>query len=333
VTSILCVGDLHLSDKPPSSCTDSYNDDLFVMLAEVIDIARSYVVDAVVFAGDLFHIKQPSRTSHKTVQRMIDVIHAFLCPVYLTVGNHDIQFDRLESVHETQPFGVLLKSGAHLLEGWAKDLPIYGVSWQQHWDRDCSGAFEGWRARVASDFLSSEYAGEEVNSLLVTHAPIYPPGQELPWENVPASTIASWMSNSGSCYYGHVHDLHGTFYVDGVNFCNQGALSRGSLHESDLTRRPAVTIWRSDVEHESSFERVELLSAPPADKVFRLAAAAARSGYADRLDAFLAQVVRSSVEVTSVESVLSRIRGMELSDDEVRLAEDVLTASAHGELK
>jgi calcineurin-like phosphoesterase family protein len=322
MVSVLLIGDLHLSDRPPSNCTDSYNDDLFTMLAEVVNIARSYAVDAVVFAGDLFHIKQPSRTSHKTVQRMIGIVHSFSCPVYLVIGNHDIQHDRVDSIWETQPFGVLLKSGAHLLDGWAKDLPIYGVSWQQHWDRDCSVAFKEW--------VEDCHRGD---ALLVTHAPIYPPGQELPWENVTASTVASWMNQVGSCYYGHVHDLHGTFCVDGVTFCNQGALSRGSLHESDLTRRPAVTVWHSDAEHESSFERVELLSAPSADKVFRLAAAAARSGYAARLDAFLAQVVRSSVEVTSVETVLARVRGMQLSDDEVRLAEDVLTDASQGRLK
>lgn len=293
------------------------------MLAEIVDIARSYAVDAVVFAGDLFHLKQPSRTSHKTVQRMIDVVHSFSCPVYLVIGNHDIQHDRIDSIWETQPFGVLLKSGARLLDGWAKDLPIYGVPWQQHWDRDCSEAF----------FDFSDPARIDYSPLLVTHAPIYPPGQELPWENVPASTIARWMGNFGACYYGHVHDLHGSFIVEGVNFCNQGALSRGSLHESDLARHPAVTIWRSDPAREQTFERVELLSAPPVEKVFRLAAAAAKSGYADRLEAFLTQVGSSSVEVTSVETVLARVRGMQLSPDEVRLAETVLTASANGELK
>lgn len=322
MTSILCVGDLHLSDRAPSNCTDSYNDDLFTMLGEVVKVAEHRSTDAVVFAGDLFHLKQPSRTSHKTVQRMIDVVHSFSCPVYLVVGNHDIQNDRVDSIHETQPFGVLLKSGARLLDGWAEDLPLYGVSWQQHWDRDCSEAFAGW----AEDCHRGD-------ALLVTHAPIYPPGQELPWENVTASTVASWMDQTGSCYYGHVHDLHGSFQVDGVSFCNQGALSRGSLHESDLTRRPAVTLWRSDSVCGQPFERIELESAPPADRVFRLAAAAERSQYADRLELFLSTVVRSSVEVTSVESVLARVRGMKLGADEVELAEEVLTAASQGELK
>jgi calcineurin-like phosphoesterase family protein len=329
VTEILLCGDLHLSDRAPSNCTDSYNDDLFTMLWEIVEMAGLNEPDAVVFAGDLFHLKQANRTSHSTVQRMIEIVQAFTCPVYLVVGNHDIQHDRVESIHETQPFGVLLKAGAHLLDGWAEDLPLYGVSWQQHWDRDCSGAFEAWRTNCG---LPDEL-GHRDSALLVTHAPIYPPGQELPWENVPASTIADWMSNQGSCYYGHVHDLHGTFIVDGVTFCNQGALSRGSLHESDLTRRPAVTLWRSDPLCGQQFERIELKTAKPAEEVFRLAAAEERANYAGRLEAFLSAIGASSVEVASIESVLAHVRGMDLPDAVVGLAEEVLTLASHGELK
>lgn len=328
-TRILLCGDLHLSDKPPSNCNESYNDDLFTMLEEIVRIQEQQEADAVVFAGDLFHLKAPSRTSHKTVQRMIEIVQSFACPVFLVIGNHDIQHDRVESIHETQPFGVLLKAGAILLDGWADHFPLYGVSWQQHWDRDCSDAFKEWR-RHWELALENGYVG---NALLVTHAPLYPPGQELPWENVPASTVAAWMGGYGHCYYGHVHDYHGSFEVDGVRFCNQGALSRGSLHESDLTRRPAVTLWTSGVLGSAAFERIELSSAPAADQVFRLAAAAERSAYADRLELFLSSVVRSAVEVTSVESVLARVRAMSLSPSEVKLAEDVLTSASQGELK
>jgi 3',5'-cyclic AMP phosphodiesterase CpdA len=294
------------------------------MLWEIVELARSNEYDAIVFAGDLFHLKQANRTSHSTVQRMIEVVQASPCDVYFVIGNHDIQHDRVESIYETQPFGVVLKAGAHLLDGHASGLPLYGVSWQQHWDRDCSGEFERWRE------MDTDYA---MHSLLVTHSPIYPPGQELPWENIPASTIAKWMGNVGHCYYGHVHDLHGTFYVDGVTFCNQGALSRGSLHESDLTRRPAVTVWRSDVMGPAAFERIELKTAKPVDEVFRLAAAAERAGYAGRLEAFLAAVGSSSVEIASIESVLANVRSMDLPDAVIGLAEEVLTLASHGELK
>lgn len=316
-------GDLHLSDKPPSQCTDAYNDQLFGMLDEGVKIAADRELDAVVFAGDLFHLKRPSATSHGTVQRMIEVVQAFSCPVYLVVGNHDIQHDRIESIHETQPFGVLLRSGARLLDGWAPDLPLYGVPWQQRWNEG-EPAFESYARRMRR---------VTENDLIVTHAPIYPPGQELPWENIPASEVAEWMFGTGYLYYGHVHDFHGVFECGGVVFCNQGALSRGSLHESDLTRHPAMTVWHSDRSGPSAFERVELESAPPASEVFRLAEAEVRIDYRDRMATFLGALADSTVTATSVEAVVAHVQAMpQLSEDERSLAAEVLNEAATGGL-
>lgn len=318
------IGDLHLSDKPPSNCTDAYNDQLFAMLDEVVKIAADRVLDAVAFAGDLFHIKRPSATSHGTVQRMIEVVQAFDCPVYLVVGNHDILHDRVDSIHETQPFGVLLRSGARLLDGWAPDLPLYGVPWQQRWNEGAP-AFDAW--------CSGDGMHDAEGSLVVTHAPLYPPGEELPWENIPASVVAAWMRNVGHLYYGHVHDFHGVFTCDGVVFCNQGALSRGSLHESDLTRRPAMTIWHSEVDGPAAFERVELQSAPPASEVFRLEEAGVRIDYRDRMAAFLGALSDSTVTATSVEAVVAHVQSMPgLSDPERVLAAEVLNEAATGGL-
>ena len=323
MTSVCLVGDVHLSDRSPVSCTPQYNDQLFTMLHEVVDLSGS--ADAVVFSGDVFHAKAPHRTSHRTVQRMIDVVQAFSCPVFLVPGNHDMQQDRLASIHETQPFGTLLQAGARLLVGWDREFPIYGVPWLQDWS-DHGEHFVEWLTEGDSRY------GDLQNCLLVAHAPIYPPGRENPFECVPASDIAGAMQ-AGYCYYGHVHDHHGTFTVDGVTFCNQGALSRGSLQEEDLTRRPAVTYWHSDRSGVAAFERVELTSAPPADQVFRVAEAAQRVDHRDRLEDFLAAVGRAEVAQTSVEAVLAHIGTLGLAAPERALAEDVLRSAEAGELR
>lgn len=326
VHKILCVGDIHLSDKPPTNCTETYNDDLFAMLQEIVKLAYDREIDAVVLSGDIFHIKRPDRTSHRTVQHMIDVVQAFHCPVYGVVGNHDIQHDRLSSVFETQPFGVLLMSGMRMLHGWAGDFPIYGVPWQQDW-QDAEAAFQDWDPAVWHD------GGPNANALIVAHAPLYPPGQENPFENIPASTVARWAGNSGYLYYGHVHDYHGVFESDGVVFCNQGSISRGSLHESDLTRKPAVAIWHSNRSGLGAFERVELKSAKPADQVFRIQKAMERVDYRDRMEEFLSALSESTVDATSVESVIAYVQGLGLSSGEQRMAVEILEMAASGELK
>lgn len=53
-------------------------------------------------------------------------------------------------------------------------------------------------------------------------------------------------STSGVVYYGHIHENHGAYRSAGMWFCNQGAISRGSLHESTLKRAPGVTLYDSE---------------------------------------------------------------------------------------
>src|SRR5687768_16400319 len=129
---VLIIGDLHLSDKSPSSCTESYNDDLFELMWQTVELAHENKYSAVIQAGDFFHIKTPNRTSHKTVQKAIDLISDYPCPFYIVPGNHDMANDNFNSLFETQPLGVLFRSGAELLLGWGTKS-VYGVPWLAEW--------------------------------------------------------------------------------------------------------------------------------------------------------------------------------------------------------
>jgi hypothetical protein len=112
------------------------------------------------------------------------------------------------------------------------------------------------------------------------------------------------MGNAGTVHYGHVHEPHGIYEVQGVTFSNPGALSRGSLHEHNLTRTPAVAIWDSEsglIEHHE-------LTAKPADQVFRLQHAAEVKNAGINLNRFLASVQATRLDVTSTASVIAHVR-------------------------
>lgn len=319
VGKYLLVNDLHLTERPPSSCTDSYTDDLFALLQQTVLLAGSAQAEAVVWAGDVFHHKAPSRTSHRLVQRTIALMESYSCPLYIVPGNHDIQHDRLDSVMATQPLGVLFRAGARVLSGWAIDssdgLPLYGVPWQQTWDDEhVSAALEAYRV----------LAPRTGHTLVVTHAPLYPPGLELPFEYYQAARFAELMGGYGSAHYGHVHERHGIYDVQGVTFSNPGALSRGSIHEHNLTRVPAVTIW-DDVLGE--FTEIQL-NARPADQVFRLGDVKAAADVQMRLDDFLAGVSGTSLSVLSAEAVLAHVGTLGLPAGDVPLIEELLAHAA-----
>lgn len=347
----LLASDLHLADRPPSSCTESYADDLFALLGHIAQLAADRKCTAIVLAGDIFHSKAPSRTSHRLMQRMISWVQGcYPRPVLIVPGNHDIQHDRLETIMLTQPLGVLLRAGAYLLDGWLPPnliarpdpafrsmLPLYGVPWLQHWTTDAvTDALAGYRRHVEG-LLGNGPVQLLPHFLVVTHAPLYPPGFELPYEFFDAEQWALSMGTSafmkgesaGSCFYGHVHEAHGVWHGRGgpsggeVTFCNFGALSRGSLHEHNLTREIAVALWDDQT---GEFERV-VLPHRPAAEVFRLAEKEQAADVQGRLDEFLQQVGQAQLEVLSVESVIAHVRGLNLDKGLEALVIELLEAS------
>jgi predicted phosphodiesterase len=313
---ILCVNDIHAAGSPPSSCTETYWPDLLDLLGQTVKVAEDRGVRAVAWAGDVFHHKAPSRTPHGVVQDLIRIISGYPCEVWGVIGNHDIQHDRLASVDVTQPLGVLFQSGLRRLEGWAGDLPLYGVPWQQEWS--AKGIY-----KALEDFRD----GMTGRSLVVTHAPVYPPGREPRYpgaEFTPAQWWATGMDGPGACHgllYGHIHEPHGAYRVAGFDtrFCNPGALSRGSLDEYNLHRQVSCALWDSQT---GEFEVVPL-QARPAEQVFRLRQHEAAVTARQSLEDFLSGVDGAVLDCLSVESVLAGFREQGVDPAVIDLAEEL----------
>lgn len=331
---IVLIGDVHLADRPPSSCTDSYLEDLFDLLDQASAVAREIKAQAIVQAGDWFHIKMPSRNSHKLVIRSIEWAASAPCPVYVVPGNHDLSNDRLESLDEGQPLGAVIRSkSVRMLRGWAEDPSLkhqlYGVPWIQDWDNKDEDVRET-EVSTALHLWQDIYDGS-VPALVVTHAPFYPPGKEPKYENAevyPPKNFALHMGGHGSVYYGHIHDPHGVYVVGGVRFANFGALSRGSLTESHLTREVGVTVWDSDT---GEFEFVPL-DYKPADEVFRLQEIGEVKTAQAELDKFLASIGETTVEITSMDAVLTHVRSLGLGKELEDVVEQLLLDASGGSL-
>jgi DNA repair exonuclease SbcCD nuclease subunit len=323
VGKILGLSDVHATRRPPSSCTDAYWPDVLSLLWQSVEIARLTDVSASVWAGDVLHHKAPSRTDYSVMQDLIRVIKGHPGPLLITAGNHDMQHDQPDSIDATQPLGVLYLAGALRLEGWCgpdEDDPhvLYGVPWLQDWTA-------GNVAAALEDYRRDSYGC----SLVVTHAPIYPPGSEprhKDAEYTPADWWADAMGNQGYVFYGHVHEPHGVWAHGGVTFCNNGALSRGSLTEDNLTRDVGCTLWDDET---GEFEFVPL-KALPAGELFRLREREQAVTAHAALDGFLADVGAVTLGVLNVESVLAHIETLGVGPDVVDLARELLTAEIHG---
>src|SRR3954464_14139680 len=194
MSKYLIINDVHLTNENshPASCTASYTDDLFDLLYQANDIALERNCRAIIQLGDFFHIKAPGRNSHQLVQRAIKWAKAAPAPVFIVPGNHDLLNDRLDSLEQGQPLGVLYDSGSVMrAEEYLEELPIYGVPWQQYWDAEQSLADQ-----AVKNSLSS-FTPKDVPQLIVTHAPFFPPGSNPAYEHYSTEKFAKFVNPSG----------------------------------------------------------------------------------------------------------------------------------------
>lgn len=300
----VCVGDIHLADRPPSVRTDSYADDILAKMQFAGQQAKNCKCDVIVYVGDIFHLKAPSRTSHGLVQRVIDTMQEPGIPVRIVPGNHDLMHDRLESI-PTQPLGTLAKApGIELLIDADEEFPwLFGIPYLQDWSDSLHLHMARWQ--------------DSDGQLMVAHAPIFPPRQEPLYDFISAADWARWMDAPGFVHYGHIHDQHGFYHVDECTFANNGALSRGSLHEESLNRKPKITLW----DDTTGFSSIEV-PCKPASEVFRLEEKQVADDQKVKLDEFLGAVGETKLVGLSLEEVLAKAKTMDLKPRTFQIIEE-----------
>lgn len=318
MTRVMLIGDIHLADRPPSIRTDTYTDDILAKLEESVQIAVREKCDVILLLGDVFHIKTPTRNSHALVQRTGDVLRAGGLPVLIVPGNHDLSNDRLDSLRK-QPLGVLAKmEGIELLIGAHEEFPLFGLPYLHDWEAE----LPKWMSKFRKWAVSQKSESMDFWPLMGTHAPIFPPGEEPPYDFISGEDWAEMVGN-GDVAYGHIHDPHG-FYkpnpAHNVTLCNNGAISRGSLHEKTLKREPKVTVWDGTPGGFESFP----LKFRPAEAVFRLREKEDVDEKVSRVEEFLGAVGTTTLDGLSIEEVAHQAKARGLKPRTLSLIEELL---------
>ena len=221
--------------------------------------------------------------------------------------------------------GAVLKAEGYIYIPGNLDDPypyisVYGVPWQQDWDAEQSVADESVKKALEN------FEDKDTPQLIVTHAPFFEPGKESPYESYSTEKFVRILKNKGlsnvQVAYGHIHNSHGEYVVNGVRFANYGALSRGSLTNDNMQRQIGVTVWDSIT---GRFEFIPL-NAKPAEEVFRVVEVTEKREKQLQLDDFLASVGQSKIQITSIESVLEQVRKLKLGKELEQIVEDLLTS-------
>ena len=326
MTKALLVGDVHLSDKAPINRQATYKDDILDKLRFCVTLANELNVP-IVQAGDMFHLKRPDRNSHRLVQETHEVLKETKNGVWIVPGNHDMSHDRLDSL-DSQPLGALSRmSGMRFLLGYDSDLPnICGIPYLTEFDSSEPSPDEfvpTWGLAIQEfwEQYGTEPDGSCYNDLTVTHAPLFPPGKAPDvYNSIDPQEWRDFFSHDGpiNTYYGHIHDLHGTYTVDEHQFCNQGALSRGSLHESSVNRIPAVTLWDG-----VGFDRIEVPH-KSADEVFLFEQAAKVAENKISVVEFTKAVGTANLTYVTTDDILHYVKAAGTRKEVVSLIETIL---------
>lgn len=322
------VGDVHQGDRPPSARTETYTEDINNKLQWIVDFSNDKKVDAIIFNGDIFHIKRADRNSHALVQGVADILGRSNAPVLIVPGNHDLAEDRLESI-ASQPIGTLaLHPNIDLLMGPHPELPVFGMPYV---DTEDVAKIEYWAEKYNE-------AGPDNYPLLVTHQSIFPEAEAPIYEYVSAENFAA-VFNAPFVAYGHIHSRMkaGAFYeIGGTWFCNNGAISRGSLHEETVYRELAITLY-DDSEYQNWNLGPSRRTSPPnpftsiplphrpAEEVFRLEEVALLDERRAKVDGFLQSLGGAELTYLTTEGILEKARQTDLPHAAVKELEEIIT--------
>lgn len=300
--------DVHLSDRTPRSRKDNWTDTIIGKLRQVGNIAREVQADAVLDGGDFFDIKSPQRNSHSLVRATAEVHRAYPCPVYANVGNHDCVYGDYAFLPQ-QPLGVLFATG------------VFRPCYNEH-EVEFTDKATGTSVRVVGvPYHGTKYdlnrianikKGEEDYLVIMCHMLASPTGGTM-FEGEDIIRYSDLAGHSADVFcFGHWHKDQGIQEVGYQQYVvNVGSLSRGSLSQDDMERKPACVVMQFDKEGISFDTR--RLEVSPASEVFDVEARIRQEERATAVDQFV-DSIKATLSGTETTPLADVIRQMDVPD-------------------
>jgi DNA repair exonuclease SbcCD nuclease subunit len=302
--------DVHLADKTPQSRTDDWVETVFSKLRQVGRIAEEVGASAVIDGGDFFHVKSPALTSHRIIREVAEIHGGYPCPTYVTVGNHDCVYGNIQFLPQ-QPLGVLFSTGVFRplyegheawFEGGGTKVRVVGLPYP---------------GNIHEESLFDIPKGKEDFLVVVAHVLSSEKGGTL----FEGEDIVRYRDLAGKdpdvwCM-GHWHKDQGiTEICPGKWVVNVGSLTRGSLSQDNLHRKPACVVLRF------SSKGVELerrnLKVLPAVEAFDVAERAREETQSLTMDNFSKKVQAALNQFSDQQTLEDLVRSMKSIPPQVR---------------
>lgn len=296
--------DVHVADHSPASWKGDYPEEIWESLRQVGELAYKHKVTAVLDGGDYFHVKAPTRNSHRLVAKSAWVQSGYPCPTYSIEGNHDIKHNNLETIDE-QPLGVLFEAGVfqqlrnETFEAEGVRVRVVGCPYDA--------------TRTLADLRAVQKDSNDDHLVAVVHALAgeMPPDHVEEFFGEPVFRYEDLVTENGPdvWMFGHWHKDQGVTHIRGKTFVNLGALSRGALVKENLTRIPKVALLEF---RKGGFDVTPIeLDVAPASEVFDLEKKERRDRETRSIEQFVDRM-KAGLEVprgVSIEDAVGQISG------------------------
>lgn len=289
----ISIGDVHLADKTPKFRKDNYKETGLNELRLIRAVCIENNVDVALCTGDIFHDKSATKNSHSLVKEAIHIFASFPCPVYSVVGNHDIAYNRLESLTK-QPLGVLFESGAlkRLDRITVKGVDIVGI----HFDEK----------NTYETLYTSKH--EDRPLIAVCHALANPEGGDFFGEQVFSYNQLAEQGSPDVYVFGHFHQDQGIQTVGKKQFINLGAIARGALNKDNVDRQVKVGL----IQYTKTFKCSEIpLNVLPGDEIFNIERKNEIEETENKIEEFVKSLATNAL-FENLEKLEDNIRGMRL---------------------
>ena len=300
--------DIHVSDHAPRRRSDDWNKALLEKIKWIGRYAKEVGADAVIDGGDFFDVKSPSKNSHKLIQQVIEAHADYPCPVYANVGNHDCVYGDYSFLPQ-QPLGVLFSAGVfkrlydeHELRLTSKDgtsvrvcgVPYHGVKYDMGRFNINKGSED--YLITAAHVLASKTGGSMFE------------GEDIvKYSDLTQYETDLWL-------FGHWHKDQGIANIGGgKKAVNLGSLSRGSLSQDNLDRKPKVALITLS---ENGLE-VEEIIVPhkPASEVFNVEQRVIEKAEEGRIASFVESLKALSNQSATKLPIKDKIKGLDIGEE------------------
>lgn len=238
--NILFIGDLHLKGSSPEARSDDYAQAILNKLDYISEIAENNNVSHIFFLGDIFDTVQIGFAYFGLCFSKFEELNSRFS-VYTIIGNHDIRYDRLDSI-DSCPLGILFKTGViKLLNSpiTVNNSAIYGYSWGEE---------------VLSVPDKSKY------SVCLLHK-FYQSG----FNEIPITPEECLEKGYSSYVLGHDHRPYNTAFLKSCSVYRPGSLSRNSGDTYNRIRMPRVLYLDTS---KLQYKYIEVEKAGRPDKIF-----------------------------------------------------------------